>query len=93
MPIYGLYYSTMVHLFTGIYVRKLSKFIFTFEKNVSEIFACVMIISPSFLSIEEYMVMIPFEIELIKKIETIEKIKLRYMSKVFSLLAIKAFIA
>ena len=25
MPIYGLYYSTMVHLFTGIYVRKLSK--------------------------------------------------------------------
>ena len=24
MPIYGLYYSTMVHLFTGIYVRKLS---------------------------------------------------------------------
>ena len=23
MPIYGLYYSTMVHLFTGIYVRKL----------------------------------------------------------------------
>jgi len=23
VPIYGLYYSTMVHLFTGIYVRKL----------------------------------------------------------------------
>ena len=25
MPIYGLYYSILVHLFTGIYVRKLSK--------------------------------------------------------------------
>jgi hypothetical protein len=49
--------------------------------------------SPSLLSIEEYIVIIPLEIELIKKIETIEKIKLRYISKVFSLLAIKAFIA
>ena len=24
MPIYGLYYSNLVHLFNGIYVRKLS---------------------------------------------------------------------
>jgi hypothetical protein len=36
-----------------------------------------MIISPSLLSIEEYIVIIPFEMELIKKIETIEKIRLK----------------
>ena len=50
---------------------------FTFEKKVSEIFACVKIISPSLYSIDEYIVIIPFEIELIKNIDIIEKIKLR----------------
>ena len=53
------------------------KFIFTFEKNVSEIYKSVMIISPSLLSIEEYIVIIPFEIEINKKIETIENTKLK----------------
>ncbi len=35
--------------------------------------------------------MIPFEIELIKKIEQIEKIRLRYIKVVFNLFAFKAF--
>ena len=34
MPIYGLYYSTMVHLFTGIYVRKLSILYIEDELNI-----------------------------------------------------------
>jgi hypothetical protein len=50
----------------------------------------VIIISPSLLSIEEYIVIIPFEIEEIRKIDTIEKIKLRKIRVVFNLFASKA---
>jgi len=44
-------------------------------------------ISPSLFSIEEYIEITPFEIELIKKIDTIENIKLKIIKKVFSLFA------
>ena len=46
--------------------------------------------SPSLFSIDEYIEITPFEIELIKNIETIENIRLRSISIVFSLFAISA---
>jgi hypothetical protein len=48
-------------------------------------------ISPSDFSIDEYILITPLEIELIKNIEVIEKIKLKYIKVVFSLLAFNAF--
>lgn len=50
-----------------------------------------MMISPSVFSIDEYILITPLDIELIKKIEVIEKIRLRYIKVVFSLFAFKAF--
>ena len=49
--------------------------------------------SPSLFSIDEYIEITPFEMELIKNIDTMENIKLKTISVVFNLLAIRAFIA
>jgi len=51
-------------------------------------------ISPSLFNIEEYIETIPFDIEVIKKIELIEKTKLKIISDVFKLfafIALKAY--
>ena len=46
--------------------------------------------SPSLFSINEYIKITPFEIELIKNIETIENMRLIMIKNVFNLFAIKA---
>ena len=46
--------------------------------------------SPSLFSIDAYIEITPFEIELIKNIETIENIRLIMIKNVFNLFAIKA---
>ena len=46
--------------------------------------------SPSLFSIDEYIEITPFEIELIKNIETIENIRLIMIKNVFNLFAIRA---
>ena len=46
--------------------------------------------SPSLFNIDEYIEITPFEIELIKNIETIENIRLIMIKNVFNLFAIKA---
>jgi hypothetical protein len=51
----------------------------------------VIIISPSLFSIFEYIEITPFEIELIRKIDVIENIRLIYIKVVFRGLAFKAF--
>ena len=47
--------------------------------------------SPSLFNIEEYIEITPFEIELIKKIDTIENTRLKSIKIVFSLFANSAF--
>jgi hypothetical protein len=49
-----------------------------------------MIISPSLFSIDEYIVIIPFEIDEIKNIDIIEKTRLKKIRIVFNLFANKA---
>ena len=52
-----------------------------------------MIISPSLFNIELYILIIPLDIELIRNIETIEKIKLSKIRVVFKRFAFNARIA
>ncbi len=54
MPIYGLYYSNLVHLFNGIYVRKLSNLNAQMKKYIKIVDENVLTSSDLFWNISDW---------------------------------------